>query len=161
MSVYDLDLEKVEPLSAEHHVLLGYKNFAGPVRSRFLVELRDNKRIMGVKCPVCNQVYVPAKPNCVKCLSKMDEWVEVSHKGTLITYTVIDFGDSVFGREPPFAYGMIRLDGADTSIVHFVGGGDLEDICIGMRLKAVFHDKRSGSILDISHFEPFSANEGN
>ena len=154
MSVNKVEMENVEPLVAEHHILMGYRNSAGPIRSKFLIELRDNKRIMGVKCLECGLIYVPPKPNCVKCLSKMEEWVEVSDKGPLISYTVVDSPDSLVGKEPPFAYGIIKLDGADTAIVHFIGGVDFKNISSGMQLKAVFKDERSASILDISHFEP-------
>ena len=61
---------------------------AGAVGSRFLVELRDRKRIMGTRCPSCNRVYVPARSICRDCFAQLDEWVEVSNKGTLLTYSI-------------------------------------------------------------------------
>ena len=61
---------------------------AGAVGSRFLTELRDRKRIMGTRCPACNRVYVPARSVCKDCFSQLDEWVEVSDKGTVLSYSV-------------------------------------------------------------------------
>ena len=147
-------LEKVEPLITEFPVFLGYTTYAGPIRSKFLTELRDNKKIMGTRCPTCNQVYVPAKPNCVKCQTTLDEWVNVSDKGTLVTYAVVRSPDPLYPKEAPFAYGIIQLDGADTGLVHFLGETDLDNIKTGMRVQAVFKEERTGSILDIDYFKP-------
>ncbi len=61
---------------------------AGAVGSHFLIELRDNKKIMGTKCPACDLVYVPARSVCKYCFAQLDQWVEVSDTGTLQTYTV-------------------------------------------------------------------------
>lgn len=147
-------LEKVEPLITEHHMLLGYTNYAGPIRGRFLTELRDNKRIMGVRCPTCNRVYIPAKPNCVKCQNSLDEWVNISDKGTLMTYAIAYSSDPLYPKAVPLIYGIIQLDGADTGMVHFLGETDIENIEIGMRVQAVFKETRKGSILDIDYFKP-------
>lgn len=151
-------LENVEPLIAtERPRIWRYSYSAGPVRSKFLLELRDNKRIMGTRCPVCNRVYVPARPTCEKCLSDLEEWVEVSNKGTLLSYTIVSQAEPIYPQEPPFAYGVILLDGADTGIVHLLGEVDFKDIAIGMPVQAVFEERRKGHILDIKYFKPVKA----
>lgn len=149
-----MTLKKVKPLVTEHHYLLGFKNSAGPARSRFLVELRDNKRIMGVRCNQCNLVYVPPRPNCVKCLSEMNEWVEVSDKGTLTSYTTVYAPEQEYKKDTPFVFGIIQLDGADTGLVHFLGEIEPEELRVGMRVQAVFRKERTASILDIDYFKP-------
>jgi uncharacterized OB-fold protein len=63
---------------------------AGRIGTRFLIELRDNQRIMGLRCPKCKKVYVPPKMVCSKCSVPMDEWVEVRKEGTLETFTVVN-----------------------------------------------------------------------
>ena len=141
-------------VSTERPRIWRYTYSAGPVRSRFLLELRDNRRIMGTRCPDCNRVYVPAKPTCIACFSELDEWVEVSNKGTVLTYTVVARPAPCHKRAAPFAYGIIRLDGADTGITHFLGEVDHKDLKIGMRVEAVFQETREGSILDIKYFKP-------
>jgi hypothetical protein len=127
---------------------------AGAVGSRFLIELRDKKRIMGTRCPTCNRVYVPARSICKDCLGQLDEWVEVSDKGTLLTYTVCNQPNPVQPVEPPVVYGIIQLDGADTGFVHMLGEVDPEQMRIGMRVQAVFKEEREASILDIKYFKP-------
>jgi len=129
---------------------------AGAVGSRFLIELRDNERIMGTRCPTCNLVYVPARSVCRDCFGKLSEWVEVSQKGTLLTYAVAYQPNPVQPLEPPVAYGIVQLDGADTGFVHMLGEVDPGQLKVGMKVKAVFKVKqeRQASILDIKYFKP-------
>jgi uncharacterized OB-fold protein len=129
---------------------------AGAVGSRFLIELRDNKRIMGTRCATCNRVYVPARSVCKDCFGQLDEWVEVSDRGIVLTYTICYQPNPVQPTEPPVIYGIVQLDGADTGFVHMLGEVAPEQLKIGMRVKAVFKVKRErrASILDIKYFKP-------
>ena len=131
---------------------------AGAVGSRFLIELRDNKKIMGTRCPTCNRVYVPARSVCRDCFGELSEWVEVSQKGTLLTYTVTYQSNPVQPVSTPIVYGIVQLDGADTGFVHMLGEVDPEKLKAEMKVKAVFKAKkeRQGSILDIKYFKPLA-----
>lgn len=129
---------------------------AGAVGSRFLIEIRDKKRIIGTRCPTCNRVYVPARSICKDCFEQLDEWVEVSDKGTVLTYTVCHRPNPVQPMETPLVYGIIQLDGADTGFVHMLGEVDSEQLRIGMRVQAVFKEQREASILDIKYFKPLA-----
>ncbi len=129
---------------------------AGAVGSRFLIELRDKKRIMGTKCTACNRVYVPARSICKDCLANLKEWVEVSDKGTLLTYTVCHEPNPVQPVDAPVIYGIVQLDGADTGFVHMLGEVEPEQLRVGMRVQAVFKAEREASILDIRYFKPIA-----
>jgi uncharacterized OB-fold protein len=111
---------------------------AGAVGSRFLTELRDKKRIMGMRCPTCNRVYVPARSICKDCFEQLDEWVELSDKGTVLTYATDYETKSIQPTGTPIIYGIIQLDGADTGFVHMLGEVDPEQLRVGMRVQAVF-----------------------
>jgi uncharacterized OB-fold protein len=50
--------------------------------------------------------------------------------------------------------GVIKMDGADTSMVHFLGDVDFKNLKAGMKLEPVFADKRNANILDIKYFKP-------
>ncbi|MCX5999105.1 MAG: Zn-ribbon domain-containing OB-fold protein [Chloroflexi bacterium] len=127
---------------------------AGAVASRFFIEIRDNKKIMGLRCPQCNRVYVPPRATCKRCFGKLSEWCEVSDKGTLLAYAISHQANAAQPVQPPIVYGIVQLDGADTGIVHMIGEVDCERLHVGLRLQAVFKDKRVGDILDIKHFKP-------
>ncbi len=148
--------EEIMPLIHSRPRVWGYRHHAGPVRSKFLTELRDNQRIMGTKCPTCQRVYVPARSTCIRCFIDLKDWVQVSDKGTLVNYTVVHQSEPLHPIPPPFAYGIILLDGADTGLVHVLGDVDLKDIRIGMRVQAVFAKQRKGHIFDIKHFRPLA-----
>ncbi len=133
---------------------LNYIYYLGDFNTKFFTELRDNKKILGVKCPKCNRVYMPPRPVCGRCLSKLDEWVKLSDKGTLMSYTVVNYSESYQPVAPPIIYGIIKLDGADTGFTHLLGEVDGEKLRIGMRVQAVFQEKREANIKDIKYFKP-------
>lgn len=130
---------------------------AGAYGSKFLTELRDNKKFVGAKCPQCGKVYVPPRRVCGPCFVELTELVPVSDEGELVTFTVVSFGfvDPATGLQKPVPYGYaaILLDGADTFLLHFIDETDQEKIKVGARVKAVFEEERTGSLLDIKHFE--------
>ena len=131
---------------------------AGALGTKILTLLKDKQKIMGMRCPTCNRVYVPARSTCKDCFEQIDELVEVSDKGTVMTYTVVYEPHISQPVEPPFAYRIIQLDGADNSLVHMLGGVEPERFQVGMRVQAVFKDKRerTGSILEIKYFKPLA-----
>lgn len=131
---------------------------AGAYGSKFLTEMRDNKRFVGIKCPSCGRVYVPLRRVCGPCYAEMTELVPVGDEGTLITFSVVSFGfvDPATGLQKPVPYGyaVIQLDGADSYLIHYIDETDPEKMKAGMRVRAVFEDdtERTGSMLDIKHF---------
>ena len=130
---------------------------AGVVGSKFLIDIRDNRKIKGIKCPTCNYVFVPPTSTCKYCFGQLSEMVDVSDKGTLITYAIAHEPSPVQPvKGNPIIYAIIQLDGADTGFVHMLGEVDLKKIKSGMRVKAVFKPKkqRMASILDIKYFKP-------
>lgn len=149
--------ESTGPLSIKSVADMPYNYHAGFCYSRFLTELRDNKRICGIKCPKCGKVYVPPRIVCRDCFVKMQEFVPVSDRGTLLAFTVTNFSytDTTTGgpKRIPYTAAYIRLDGADSNVVHCLNETDEKKIQAGMRVQAVFSDNRTGDYFhDIDHF---------
>lgn len=120
--------------------------------SRFFRELMDNKRIMGTKCPECGTVFCPPTSDCPKCWVPA-EWVEVGPQGTVLHFSVIHLPNLWMKRKVPYTIGLIKLDGADTGLMHFVDETDIEKLKTRPRVEAVFADERKGYVTDIEHFE--------
>ena len=120
--------------------------------SRFFRELMDNKRIMGTKCPECGTVFCPPTSDCPKCWIPA-EWVEVGPQGTVLHFSIIHLPNLWMKRKVPYTIGLIKLDGADTGLMHFVDETDIEKLKTRPRVEAVFADERKGYITDIEHFE--------
>ena len=150
----ELPKDAARIISDERPRIMRYSYSAGSVRSKFLLCLRDQEKILGTRCPSCGKVYVPARSTCFECFENIEEWVEVSHEGLLETYTIVYKSEPVHTVDTPIAFGIVKLDGADTSIVHKLGEIDFKKIRIGMRVRAVFNEERKGGILDIKYFKP-------
>lgn len=149
----NFEIKLKEPVIHHKKIHMPYTHSVGVVSSKFLRALGDN-RILAIKCVVCSRTYVPPQGVCPSCFANIDEWVELNGQGTLVTYTVIYYPLPTHLTEPPFALGIIKLDGADTSLVHFLGEVNLDNIKIGMKVKPVFKEKPEGNILDIRYFKP-------
>lgn len=144
---------------SDQRIVAHSRYFAGLMGSHFFVRLRDEQKIVGVRCEKCNKVFWPPRSTCGRCFSKLspENLTEIGPFGTLETFTMVKYSEPVHPRKAPFVYGIIKLDGSDTSMVHFVDGVDFEKLAPGMRLRPVFANKRNGNILDIDHFEPLDS----
>jgi len=147
-------LEGLEPIVDHQDLKVPYRYSMGAITSKFFIEIRERKKILGIKCPQCNVVFVPPRSTCGRCFSLLKEWVEVSNRGTLQTYTVVHYPTPVQPVPPPLIYGIIKLDGADTGLAHLISETDNERLSIGMRVEAVFKEERAGNMLDIKYFKP-------
>lgn len=146
--------KKTSLLSIEGKIQISYEWSLGKAGERFFTELMDHKKVMGTKCRQCGRVLVPPRIFCEECFVEDMEWMEVSPKGSLVT-----FGDSYFSTEgkkldEPWMLGIVKLDGCDGGLIHFIGETRPEEVHIGMPMEIVFKEKREGNILDIKYFRP-------
>jgi len=149
------EINTSDSYTIEGKLALPYSYFAGRVGSRFITTLRDEKKIMGVRCDTCGKVFVPPRQTCEKCMEDIrDKWVDIENSGKVVNYTIVRYNDGHLPRETPFVLAMIKLEGADTPMVHILEGVDFDKVEIGMEVKAVFADETTNTILDIDHFEP-------
>ncbi|MBF0117833.1 MAG: OB-fold domain-containing protein [Desulfobacterales bacterium] len=139
----------------EGKLALPYQYFAGRTGSKFLVTLRDQKKIMGVRCNKCEKVFIPPRSTCEKCFSNISEnWVELKPTGTVTGFTVVRYEEPHQPIKPPYILALIKLDGADTPFPHIVKGVPISKMTTGLRVKAVFAKKTTSTIMDIDHFRP-------
>lgn len=140
--------------SGEAHQPFSYA--VGLHGSKFFRELRDNKRILGIKCSGCGKVYVPPRKVCGPCFAQMHQFVEVGPKGVIGSFTILRYAfiDPETGKQKPipYGYGFIRFDGADTLFQHYIDIEDESQVRIGARVEPVFAEERKGTIRDISYF---------
>jgi hypothetical protein len=152
-------LKEVEPLTLKGQIAVPYTWWVGETGSRFLVSLRDDQKILGVKCSKCGTVYVPPRKNCGRCFVDINEWVNVADEGVITAYTIVHYTNPVQPVKTPFAYALIKLDGADVGFLHLIKD-HLDKLKNGLRVKAKFKAERSGHILDIDSFELIHAKGG-
>lgn len=143
-----------EELVYSGRISVPYTWSVGETGSRFFIEIRDNKRIFGTHCPECNYTFVPPRKVCPRCFEKGMEWKELGDEGILLTYTIPHYHEDVHPIKDPFAFGIIKLDGADTGFTHLLGEFQPGELRKDLRVRAVFRDERKGNILDIKYFKP-------
>ena len=123
--------------------------------SKFFKALKD-KKILGIKCPRCNKVYVPPRRVCGPCFAEMTDFVEVGPQGAIGTFTILRYAfidpETGVQKPIPYGYGFINLDGADTMFQHYIDITKESDLKVGARVEAIFTDQPKGMITDIKGF---------
>jgi uncharacterized OB-fold protein len=146
-----------EPIAIRGTPELRYRYAAGRYASLFLRGLREG-RFLASRCSRCDRTLVPPRIACTGCFGRMAEIVEVSLRGTLLTYTIVKFPflDPFTGvqRPIPYGYGMVRLDGTTNSFQYFLSEKESSRLSVGMAVEAVFRDERRGEMADLVHFRP-------
>ncbi|MFN2591446.1 MAG: Zn-ribbon domain-containing OB-fold protein [Candidatus Dormibacteria bacterium] len=133
---------------------VSHRYTAGVAGERFFRALAERGVFLATRCTRCSVVFCPPASFCERCLAATDDELEVGPSATLESFTVVHIG---FDGEPlvaPVVVGLIRLDGADTCLVHRVVG-DPAALAVGMGVVAVLRDSgaRTGSLNDVEHFE--------
>ena len=143
------------PLQAEHVLQFPYRRATGPILGRFFTELRDQQRFLGVRT-ASGEVLCPpvdVDPDSLEDLSA-DDLVEVGPAGCVTSWTWLREPRPGNPLERPFAWALIRLDGADSALLHAVDAGNESAMRTGMRVVPRFREERSGDICDIACFVP-------
>ena len=128
----------------------------GLAGEKFFREIKENGKFLGTVCPGCDITYVPPRLYCERCFAKLEEWVEVPTTGQVFTYTIVHIDLDGNPLDEPRAMAFVHLDGTDGGLVHYLGEVELDQICFGLPVEAVFKKKgdRQGGILDIEYFKP-------
>ena len=149
--------DEVEEIVFPGKISVPYAWTVGSTLSKWFVQLRDDGEIWANRCSSCGKVYVPPKIKCIACYKDMNDWVKLPGTGTVETFTVVYYHEpGLHLKKPPFVYGVVKMDGADTGLVHLIGGVDPDRVKVGMRVQAVIAKERDGHITDIKHFRPIA-----
>ncbi|WP_018653157.1 Zn-ribbon domain-containing OB-fold protein [Actinomadura flavalba] len=146
--------------SEPNHVLEfpgGYTRSVGPVIGRFLSELRDG-RIVGVRTAGGRVLVPPAEYDPDTGEDTTREFVEVGPAGTVTTWAWVPEPRPGHPLDRPFAWALIRPDGADTALLHALDVGDHAEpprlLKTGLRVRPKWRAERTGGIGDIECFRP-------
>jgi uncharacterized OB-fold protein len=140
-----------EVLSQAFELGFTYTRSTGPVVGRFLTNLRDRK-IVGIKASD-GRVIVPPMEYDPDTAEELSEFVDVGEEGEIVSWCWVNKPRQAHPMDKPFAWAMIKLDGADVAMIHCVAAGAESDVTTGARVKAVWADETVGFITDIRCFE--------
>ncbi|HLH29399.1 MAG TPA: OB-fold domain-containing protein, partial [Acidimicrobiales bacterium] len=141
-------------LHAQHHLEYPYLRSVGPVIGAFLTGLREG-RILGARGSGGSVVVPPTEYDPITGRDT-GEMVEVGPGGVVETWAWVGRPLRKHPRRTPFAWALIRLDGADTAMLHVVDVDRPEGISTGARVVPRFRPEaeRVGSMADIEAFVP-------
>jgi uncharacterized OB-fold protein len=139
-------------LSAPYVLEYTYQRSTGPVIGRFLTGLRDG-RIEGVRTR-SGRVLVPPLEYDPESGEATDDFVPVGTSGVVTTWAWVNEPRRFHPLDRPFAWALIKLDGADTALLHAVDSGGPDKLRTGDRVTVRWRAERIGSIKDIECFVP-------
>lgn len=128
-----------------------YTRSTGPVIGRFLTELKK-RNIVGIKASD-GRVVVPPMEYDPDTAAELSEFVQVGQQGEIVSFAWVKEPRAAHPMQVPFAWAMIKLDGADVPMIHCVAAASESDITTGARVRAVWADETIGFITDIRCFE--------
>src|SRR5258708_3199105 len=142
-----------QPLRAPLDIGFDYTRSLGPTLSQFMTALAS-RRILGAR-GADGKVHVPPFEYDPQTGDPPGELVEVAAEGTVTTWSWAARPLEGQPLEHPFAWALIRLDGAGTALLHAVDAGSAAAMRTGMRVRARWADSPAGHIRDIACFEPW------
>lgn len=113
-----------------------------PFTAASFYEYLNEKKLMGSRCPACDESFLPPRAICPHCYSDQLEWVEFSGKGKLAAVTSIYIAPTAmiaegYGRNNPYLAGVVELEEGVKISGQILGldASKPEDIKIGTPLK--------------------------
>lgn len=145
-------------VTTESTIAFPYKRSLGPVIGAFMTALTE-QRILGIRngdgvlCP-------PLEWDPLTGAELAHDFVEVGPAGTVQSWCWVASPTEQHPLDRPFAFATIRLDGADTALIHAVDAGSAEALSVGMRVAPRWRAERIGHITDIEAFVPGEQAQG-
>jgi uncharacterized OB-fold protein len=146
-----------QPLHAPLEISFDYTRSLGPTLSAFATALAE-RRILGARGSD-GRVHAPPFEYDPVTGAPPADFVEVGPGGTVVSWT---WTNRPLDGQPlahPFGWALIRLDGADTAMLHAVDAGSPDRMRTGMRVTPRWAASRGNGITDIACFEPESTED--
>jgi hypothetical protein len=141
-----------EPLSAPIELSFDYTRSLGPTLGRFMTGLAG-RTVVGARGSD-GRVYVPPLEYDPHTGAALIDFVDVADEGVVQTWTWAAEPKHGQPLEKPFAWALVKLDGADTAMLHAVDADSPAAMSTGMRVRARWAAEPVGHIRDIVCFEP-------
>jgi uncharacterized OB-fold protein len=135
-------------------ISLKFVNTAGVSTARYLEGMGQGK-IIGARAPHSKEVYAGSRGTDPTTGEPTSIEVEVQDTGCVTTFCIVNVpGLSELAPEIPYASAQILLDGADNTFFGLIRGCPVEDVHMGMRVKAKWADELKPDHTSILWFEP-------
>ena len=111
-----------------------------PEVTRPFWEAAKRHELVMPRCTTCDHLFFYPRSECPRCLSSHLEWVRVSGRGRLHTYTIVyQPANAAFRDDTPYIYAVVQLDEGPRMVSNVVQC-DLDAVKVDMPLEAIFDD---------------------
>jgi len=123
----------------------GTVSFTSITKVNDFVDYLEKGKVMGTRCKGCGLVFFPPRADCYQCLESDVEWIEISGKGKLVSYSKLEYAPVGFGDDLP--YSIALLDYGNHKIFGRIAS-DMpeEDIEVGMEMKTEVNKLPNGQL---------------
>ena len=105
----------------------------------FYNKLKDEKKLVGVRCQDCGHLSPEARPMCPECHGFNMKWHRFSGRAKLSTFTCISIvpvamAEKGYGRDKPYCSGIVTLEEGPRISARITGvdGNNPQGIATGM-----------------------------
>ncbi|MEV8223827.1 OB-fold domain-containing protein [Dietzia maris] len=157
--VVDITPPEETVLSASLSPAFDYTRSTGPVLGAFFTGLRDG-RLVGDR-DSAGAVHLPPVEFDPHTRQALSEFVEIGSgtgiEGVVVVWTWVPEPTDVHKHDSPFAWALVRFDGADTAVLLPLVADGPEAVSSGMRVRLKWSAERTGTIHDIACVVPADA----
>lgn len=107
------------------------------------------RRLVAARCRACSRFRMPPTPFCPKCHSQEIDWVELSGRGIVYSWTIV-ITPMLPGMENsvPYVPAVIELpDAAGVRLVSNIVGAPIQEISIGQEVRVVWETWPDGTVV--------------
>lgn len=109
-----------------------------PELTRPFWEAAQRRELVMPRCKTCDHLFFYPRSECPRCLSSDLEWVKVSGRGRLHSFTVIHQpANAAFRNDVPYVYAVVQLAEGPRMVSNIVQC-DLGALKVDMPLEAVY-----------------------
>ena len=130
-----------------------YKRTVGSVIGGFLTGLKE-QRLLGSRTAEGRVLVPPLEYDPDNGESTESELVEVGPGGVVRGFTWNSEPKDAQPLDRPFAWALVQLDGADTTLLHALDVDSTAEVSVGMRVKPRWRPEPRGHITDLECFVP-------
>jgi len=145
-------VQSSDVLRASFDLGFTYTRTTGPVIGAFLTGLR-NKQIKGIKMSN-GKIMCPPLEYDPQTADELTQIVDLKDSGVVKQWSWVSQPREKHHLKKPFAWALIQIDGADTTLLHMVDAGSEKNMKTGMKVKAKWAEQTRGFMTDINCFIP-------
>lgn len=106
------------------------------------------RRLLLPRCNACGCHWFPPTPGCPTCGANDFGFVEVSGRGTLYSWVVVQRAlHPAFAEDVPYTIALVELEEGPRLFGRLFANGSPRDVTAGMRLQPVFYTVQDRTLL--------------